>query len=285
MNQGTLFAVRFDLDRLETIGQAVPAIEGIAASSAVTGGAQLAVSSDGTLVYVPGVAGATTRPIDWMTRDGKTSVLRATKADWGNPRFSPDGQKLAIDISDGKQHDIWVYDVGARHADAIDLRPGRGSRPGLDARRPAHRVCVRPGQTRRRQLVLGERRRHRRGHAADRQPGYPEALFVASERQVPGLPSHSRPQRQGPDDPADGGRCRARLDARHAHRVSEHAGERGGADVLAGRPMDRVHLERSRQRIRRLRASVSRPRRPMAHLHGRRHLSPVVGLHARAAVR
>jgi hypothetical protein len=37
-------------------------------------------------------------------------VLRATKADWANPRFSPDGQKLALQISDGKQNDIWVYD-------------------------------------------------------------------------------------------------------------------------------------------------------------------------------
>ena len=56
MQQGTLFAVRFDLDRLETIGQAVPALEGVGANPAVTGGAQLAVSSEGTLVYVPGAA-------------------------------------------------------------------------------------------------------------------------------------------------------------------------------------------------------------------------------------
>ena len=109
LNNGTLFAVPFDLDRLETIGQPVPAGDGIAASTASTGGAQLAVSSNGTLVYVPGGASAETRPIDWLTRDGKTTALRATKADWWNPRFSPDGQTLAIDISDGKQRDIWLY--------------------------------------------------------------------------------------------------------------------------------------------------------------------------------
>ena len=110
MNQGTLFAVRFDLDRLETVGQAVPAIEGITTGPSSYGAAQLAVSSDGTLVYVPGAAQSQAAAIDWLTRDGKTSPLRAEKADWGNPRFSPDGQKLAIDISDGKQHDIWVYE-------------------------------------------------------------------------------------------------------------------------------------------------------------------------------
>ena len=108
MKQGTLFAVRFNLDRLETIGQAVPVVEGVTASA--SGGAQLAVSSDGTLVYVPGAAVTTTKPIDWLARDGKASVLRATKADWANPRFSPDGQKLAVEIFDGKQRDIWVYE-------------------------------------------------------------------------------------------------------------------------------------------------------------------------------
>ena len=110
MKQDTLFAVRFDLDRLETVGQAVPAIEGVSANAAVSGGAQLAVSSDGTLVYMPGAGPTRANSTDWMTREGKTSVLRATKAAWSNPRFSPDGQKLALEISDGKQSDIWVYE-------------------------------------------------------------------------------------------------------------------------------------------------------------------------------
>jgi Tol biopolymer transport system component len=109
MYQGMLFAVRFDLDRLEPIGQAVPALEGVNANPA-NGSAQLAFSSEGTLVYVPGTTVTTANRIEWMTREGETSVLRATKADWMNPRFSPAGKELAIEISDGKQRDIWVYD-------------------------------------------------------------------------------------------------------------------------------------------------------------------------------
>jgi eukaryotic-like serine/threonine-protein kinase len=31
-------------------------------------------------------------------------------ANWSNPSFSPDGRRLAIDISDGTQSDIWIYD-------------------------------------------------------------------------------------------------------------------------------------------------------------------------------
>ena len=111
IKQGTLFAVPFDPVRLETTGPAVPAVEGLM-SSPSSGGAQVAFSSEGTLAYVPGAATSNvSNPIDWMTRDGKASVLRATKAEWVSPRFSPDGRKLALDIDDGKQRDIWVYEL------------------------------------------------------------------------------------------------------------------------------------------------------------------------------
>jgi len=58
-------------------------------------------------------------------------------------------------------------------------------------------------------------------------------------------PKTSGPPRhqQRPADPADGGGRHARLDAWPAHGLSEHAGLRSGADVLAGRPVDRVQLE------------------------------------------
>ncbi len=114
IQQGTLFAVPFDAVRVETTGPAVPAIEGLT-SNPGSGGAQVALSSEGTLAYVPGATVTRANPIDWMTRDGKTSALRVAKAEWVHPRFSPDGQKLAMQISDGKQNDVWVYDV-ARNA-------------------------------------------------------------------------------------------------------------------------------------------------------------------------
>ena len=139
MQQGTLFAVRFDLDRLETVGQAVQAVDGVSANGAISGSAQLAMSSDGTLVYVPDEYATQINPIDWMTRDGKTSELRTTKAEWASARFSPDGQKLALQIFDGRQSDIWVYDWN-RDAPQL-IRRGRqisrsyaGPRRGYPAR-------------------------------------------------------------------------------------------------------------------------------------------------------
>jgi len=129
VQQGTLFAVRFDLDRLETIGQGVPVLEGVAGNAVVTGGAQVALSSDGTIVFLPGATGASMRPVEWITQDGRTSVLRAAKSDWANPRFSPDGQKLAVDISDGTQRDIWVYEVARDSLTQLSFDPANDIQP------------------------------------------------------------------------------------------------------------------------------------------------------------
>jgi len=127
MKQGTLFAARFDSGRLETIGPAVPALEGIAVSG-FSGSAQFALSSEGTLAYVPNAAAAS-NPISWMTRDGKTSMLRATRAQWAQPRFSPDGRKLALNIFDGKQLDIWVYDWAQDALTQLTFDPGEDFGP------------------------------------------------------------------------------------------------------------------------------------------------------------
>jgi serine/threonine-protein kinase len=75
------------------------------------------------------VAATTASPIDWMTRDGQTSVLRAAKADWASPSFSPDGQKLAFDISEGKQRKIWVYDWARDTLTQLTFETGQDRQP------------------------------------------------------------------------------------------------------------------------------------------------------------
>ena len=108
VHAGTLFAVAFDLSRLEPHGQPVPVIENVR-SNPGTAGAQVAVSNNGTLVYL-GEGTSADAPVNWMDRDGKITPLRATSALWSNPQFSPDGRRLALEIADGKQAHVWVYD-------------------------------------------------------------------------------------------------------------------------------------------------------------------------------
>lgn len=128
IRKGTLFAVRFDLGRLETIGEESPVLEGLATSSDF-GGAHLAVSGEGTLAYLPAEFAVPAYPISWMTRDGRASVLRGARADWSNPGFSPDGRKLAIQINDGKQSDIWVYEWGRDTLTQLTFDPGNDGTP------------------------------------------------------------------------------------------------------------------------------------------------------------
>lgn len=47
----------------------------------------------------------------WITADGSTTTLQDERQDWSNPQFSPDGTRIAFDVWDGAQTDVWVYDL------------------------------------------------------------------------------------------------------------------------------------------------------------------------------
>jgi serine/threonine-protein kinase len=107
IHDGTLFTAPFDLSRLEVTGEAVPAVEGVRVQPG-TGAAQFAISQTGAFTYLVGGLG-TDSPVMWMSHDGKTAPLLLKPSNWTNPRFSPDGRTLAIDILSGNL-DVWVYD-------------------------------------------------------------------------------------------------------------------------------------------------------------------------------
>jgi len=109
IHEGTLFAVPFDLNRLEVTGQSVPVVEGVSAQPNTGGAAQFAVSQTGAFTYLPGQNAGTDSPVVWMAHDGKTSLLRTIPSNWSNPHFSPDGQRLAMDILSGNI-DVWIYE-------------------------------------------------------------------------------------------------------------------------------------------------------------------------------
>ena len=104
----TLFAARFDPERLELIEPVMPVADGISALSR-SGGAQYAVSNEGVLVYFHGL-GTNDRPMAWLDRAGKTTPLRTAAANWTNIRFDPGGRRLAFDMINGRNWDVWTYD-------------------------------------------------------------------------------------------------------------------------------------------------------------------------------
>jgi serine/threonine-protein kinase len=149
---GTLYGVRFDLQRLEVTSSAVPVIDRIA-STHISGSAQYSVASDGTLAYVAGSqASADSRP-QWMNTRGESSALKGTPTAWGNPRFSPDGTRIAMQMTSGSHDQIAVYDIAterltqltadaANHSYPAWTADGRGIVYGSDAS-GAHNLYLR----------------------------------------------------------------------------------------------------------------------------------------------
>jgi serine/threonine-protein kinase len=126
VHSGTLFAAPFDPDRLELTGPAVPALEGALVNPPV-GAAEIAISGEGTVAFLPASEQASTlaAPLDWMDRRGATTpLLRDTPVRWLFPRFAPDGRRLAFSLFDGKEQDVWVYDWSAEALSRVTFDPG-----------------------------------------------------------------------------------------------------------------------------------------------------------------
>ena len=77
--KGTLFAVPFNLQRLQATGQPAPVLEDFVAIP-IHGGAQYSISDTGNLVYAAGRSDALNVSIFWMDRKGKFTPLRETPA-------------------------------------------------------------------------------------------------------------------------------------------------------------------------------------------------------------
>ncbi|HTI35913.1 MAG TPA: protein kinase [Vicinamibacterales bacterium] len=110
VNKGTVFAVPFDLTKLEMTGTPAPVLQQVT-STPTEGGAQMAFSTTGLLAYIRGGPVVPTYPVVWVDRDGRTSRLLDEQAPYANPRLSPDGKRLSLTIFRDNNWDVWVYDI------------------------------------------------------------------------------------------------------------------------------------------------------------------------------
>ncbi len=110
VRERTLFAAPFDLGRLEVIGPPASIVENVRTSRGRRS-AQFDFSHTGTLVYLAGEEAVNAFSIFWMDAEGKMEPLLSTPRNYGRPRFSPDGRRLAMAIREGSKADIWVYDL------------------------------------------------------------------------------------------------------------------------------------------------------------------------------
>jgi Tol biopolymer transport system component len=111
VHEGVLLGVPFDPVKLELRGTPAPLLEDVAANAG-TGGGQFDISRTGSLVYLAGKSTTSGVTLSWMDSSGKMEPLLPKMERYEHPRFSPDGNFLAISmitISKGR-YDVYVYD-------------------------------------------------------------------------------------------------------------------------------------------------------------------------------
>jgi serine/threonine-protein kinase len=104
---GTLHAVRFDLEKLELIGNPVPVVEGV--STRGGGAANYAVALTGILVYLPTEV-KNSRTLVWVDRKGNETPIPLPPRVYDEPRLSPDEKHIAVSVLD-QASDIYIVDV------------------------------------------------------------------------------------------------------------------------------------------------------------------------------
>jgi eukaryotic-like serine/threonine-protein kinase len=185
----TLFAVPFDVNRLEVSGQPVAVVDGVMGFK-VSGASSFDVSDNGTLAYVPGQLASTEVPMVWMRRDGTTMPMRAAPRDWRDPQISLDGTRIAFYIDDGRQIDVYTYEWARDFTTRLTFGPV-DSNPVWS---PDHRTIVFSSSPNARQLANlywlaadGSGEPHRLTESSDRQfatSWHPSGRYVAFEQQV-----------------------------------------------------------------------------------------------------
>ncbi|HSG07681.1 MAG TPA: hypothetical protein VLA36_04975, partial [Longimicrobiales bacterium] len=106
---GALVAAPFDEETLELTGPATPLLGGVEIEGLAS--ADLTISENGTLVYAPGDV-TTNVGSDRVMLIQRNGAAEEVEPGWRGifltPRFSPDGKRLALAISQGGDTQIWI---------------------------------------------------------------------------------------------------------------------------------------------------------------------------------
>jgi serine/threonine-protein kinase len=106
--EGSLYAVRFDLARLEVTGQPAEVARDIYVE--LSGAAGAAFTPSGLLVYVPSSSVQSRRLLTRVDRSGTGAPLSDRRETYGDPAISPDGNRIALQFD----ATIWIFDVARK---------------------------------------------------------------------------------------------------------------------------------------------------------------------------
>ena len=123
--EDTLWAVSFDADGLTTRGDAVLMVEGLRSYDGIP---FHALGADGTLVYLTREFSEDSQLV-WVDRNGQEEVLSSEPGPYFLPRVSPDGQRVAVELRELDDTDIWVYDLASATLQPVTSEPGDETYP------------------------------------------------------------------------------------------------------------------------------------------------------------
>ena len=143
---GRLVAQPLDERSLRATGEAVPIADNVL-QDAVLGRAVFSVSERGTLVYQTGAAASGSRLV-WLDRRGEEVATLGEPGFYSWPRLSPDGQRVAVAVTDPTtgNTDIWIYGVRDRSRLQLTSRRGAGRAPRMGGGRKPHFLHIRPAE-------------------------------------------------------------------------------------------------------------------------------------------
>ena len=105
MLDGSVMAIRFDPDRMQTVGAPVRVVSAVQ-TERMSGWVGMSVGTTGSLLYDPGPE-TSERSLEWVTRERTEAPVVNDRREYSYPRLSPDGRRLAVGVG----VDIWVLDL------------------------------------------------------------------------------------------------------------------------------------------------------------------------------
>lgn len=105
---GGLFAVPFNLAKLEVTGPTVPVLDHIFMNNGLI--PNYTFSNDGSLIYAQGEKGSQKKKIVSMDQNGETKDVFDQHGDYSQVCFSPNGSKIAVTVGRGETAGIGLID-------------------------------------------------------------------------------------------------------------------------------------------------------------------------------
>ena len=110
-----LYAVAFDIDRLEVQGDPVAVV--------AEPSREFALSEEGTLIYQLGRPSPREHVLAWVDREGREKLLEAPARGYAYPRLSPDGTRVALNTGGTPAPALWMWDLRRQQLERFTLDP------------------------------------------------------------------------------------------------------------------------------------------------------------------